>query len=42
MSLTSEIFLVGEGGALDILTGEWDGRPEGTDLAGPESWRTQV
>ncbi|OQR63039.1 hypothetical protein B6E66_16775 [Streptomyces maremycinicus] len=42
MSLTAEIFLVRDDGDLDILTGERDGRPDGTDLAGPESWRTQV
>ncbi|CAM5344773.1 hypothetical protein [Streptomyces aurantiogriseus] len=42
MSLTSEVFLVREDGGIDILIGEADGRPDGTDLAGPESWRTKV
>ncbi|MGW1778151.1 hypothetical protein ACWCQQ_03290 [Streptomyces sp. NPDC002143] len=42
MSLTSEVFLVREDGDLDILTGERDDRPDGMDLAGPESWRTTV
>ncbi|WP_327318496.1 hypothetical protein [Streptomyces sp. NBC_01235] len=42
MSLTSEVFLVGDDGDLDILAGERDGRPDGMDLAGPESWRTEV
>jgi hypothetical protein len=42
MSLNSEIFLVREDGALEILTGERDTRPDGMDLAGPESWRTKV
>ncbi|MFF3204365.1 hypothetical protein [Streptomyces sp. NPDC002962] len=42
MSLTSELFLVRDDGDLDILTGERDGRPDGMDLAGPESWRRTV
>ncbi|WP_327185628.1 hypothetical protein [Streptomyces sp. NBC_01334] len=42
MSLTSEVFLVGDDGDLDILTGERDGRPDGVDLAGPEVWRGTV
>ncbi|MFF8972985.1 hypothetical protein [Streptomyces sp. NPDC014995] len=42
MSLSSEVFLVREDGEIDILVGERDLRPEGTDLAGPESWRTRV
>ncbi|MFD9433180.1 hypothetical protein [Streptomyces sp. NPDC060002] len=42
MSLTGEVFLVGDDGDLDILAGERDGRPDGMDLAGPESWRTTV
>ncbi|MGX1273001.1 hypothetical protein [Streptomyces phaeoluteigriseus] len=42
MSLTSEIFLPREDGSRHVLGIEEDARPEGTDLAGPESWRTQV
>ncbi|MDR6980026.1 hypothetical protein J2X68_006764 [Streptomyces sp. 3330] len=42
MSLTSEVFLVGDDGDLDILAGVRDGRPDGMDLAGPESWRRTV
>ncbi|MEV6179558.1 hypothetical protein [Streptomyces sp. NPDC052015] len=42
MSLSSEVFLVREDGEIDILAGERDGRPDGMDLAGPESWRTAV
>lgn len=42
MSLLSEVFLVREDGDIDILVGEADGRPDGTDLAGSESWRTKV
>ncbi|MDQ0584087.1 hypothetical protein [Streptomyces rishiriensis] len=42
MSLTSEVFLVGEGAELDILAGQRDGRPDGMELAGPESWRRTV
>jgi hypothetical protein len=42
MSLSSEVFLLREDGDIEILAGEKDGRPDGMDLAGPESWRTQV
>ncbi|MFJ9020395.1 hypothetical protein ACIRPU_10485 [Streptomyces sp. NPDC102259] len=42
MSLTSEVFMVGDDGDLDILAGERDGRPDGMDLAGTEPWRTTV
>ncbi|MFH8801354.1 hypothetical protein ACH4F6_17415 [Streptomyces sp. NPDC017936] len=42
MSLSSEVFLLREDGEIDVLTGERDGRPDGMDLAGPESWRTAV
>ncbi|MFE7647219.1 hypothetical protein [Streptomyces phaeoluteigriseus] len=42
MSLTSEIFLLREDGSRHILGVEEDTRPDGTDLAGPESWRTKV
>lgn len=41
-SLTSEVFPVRDDGGLDILAGERDGRPDGMDPAGPESWRTLV
>ncbi|MDX3572959.1 hypothetical protein [Streptomyces sp. ID05-47C] len=42
MSLTSEIFLPCEDGSRHILGMAEDPRPDGTDLAGPESWRTKV
>ncbi|MGW7129142.1 hypothetical protein ACWGIA_12515 [Streptomyces bobili] len=42
MSLTSEIFLPREDGSRHILGIAEDPRPDGTDLAGPESWRTKV
>ncbi|WP_406006183.1 hypothetical protein OG440_08265 [Streptomyces sp. NBC_00637] len=42
MSLTSEVFLVGDDGDVGVLTGERDGRPDGMDLAGPESWQVTV
>jgi hypothetical protein len=42
MSLTSEIFLPREDGSRHILGMAEDPRPDGTDLAGPESWRTKV
>ncbi|WP_367320196.1 hypothetical protein [Streptomyces sp. HUAS ZL42] len=42
MSLTSEVVLSRDDGDIDILVGEKDGRPDGVDLAGPESWRTGV
>ncbi|WP_210580793.1 hypothetical protein [Streptomyces sp. GESEQ-4] len=42
MSLTSEVFLVRADGGIDILAGPDDGRDDGLDLAGPESWRTKV
>ncbi|MET8169163.1 hypothetical protein ABZT34_33765 [Streptomyces sp. NPDC005329] len=42
MSLTSEVFPVGDDGDRDILAGERDGRPDGMDLARPKSWRTTV
>ncbi|MFJ4695778.1 hypothetical protein [Streptomyces sp. NPDC088766] len=42
MSLTSEIFLLREDGERHVLGIEEDDRPDGADLAGPESWRTKV
>ncbi|QJT04785.1 hypothetical protein G9272_34520 [Streptomyces asoensis] len=42
MSLTSEVFLVADDGDLDILAGQRDGRPDGMEPAGPESWRRTV